>query len=1038
MLTGARGPRHVRPVDTTYAKFIGRVGALAVSLGVGVAVATTPGIAFATTDDTGAQSESPSKNDESTASAGESPAEQSAAESPAGSPVEADDEGAEEDDAAEPEDGDDPELEEPAELEPATPPSPISGNDDDDAEPVDTEPAVEAEHEVSAPQQLSPAVGSDQPADNGHASDAGSSPSAVESAPAVAEPPQPAETGTLGIEVSDPTVEQAPGVLPAAFTAAPSLNSTAVNPVDALLAVPRTLVGMLSGAISTIFSPFLLAGTAVPVQTPLLWTVLAWVRREIVHTFFNRTPEVNVVKVLPDIPGVAIFDLNENDPNCDPLTTVITDQPEFGTVVKNPDGTFTYTADVEHLLSGVTDSFTVTITDSVGTHLPGVLGHIQNFFHRIAQFVGLAKPDTIQVTVPVTIPGVGVNMPPVLVVSPAAAVGVGETVVLSPTVLLTDADSSQLSGATVTITGADPGDQLTFTGSNGITGAYADGVLTLTGNASAAAYRAVLQSVSFTTDATGLLGLRTVTWSVTDDEGASSLPGVTEVVVLGELNAPPTVVSTPVGVVTAGQSTVVSPVIVIVNEPGELLSGATVTITAPDGSDQLTFTGSGGITGSYANGVLTLSGDASAAAYQAVLQSVSFSTSAAGLVGVRTIEFAVTDAVGQDSVVPGVTLLTVIGALNAPPSVVATPVGTVTTGASTVVSPVIVIVNEPGELLSGATVTITAPDGSDQLTFTGSGGITGSYANGVLTLSGDASAAAYRAVLQSVSFSSGVAGVRTIEFSVTDAVGQDSVVPGVTLLTVVSGLNGAPTIVATPVGVGSTGQSTVVSPIIVIVNEPGELLSGATVTITAPSGSDELTFTGSGGITGSYSGGVLTLTGDASAAAYQTVLQSVALSTDAAGVRTIQFAVTDAAGQDSVLPGVTLVTVTPALNGAPTIVTTPVGVGSTGQPTVVSPIIVIVNEPGELLSGATVTITSPDGSDELTFTESGGITGAYVNGVLTLTGDASAAAYQTVLQSVALSTDVAGVRTIEFSVTDAAGQASALPGVTLLTVTPTL
>ena len=952
LLTGARGPRHVRPVDTTYAKFIGRVGALAVSLGVGVAVATTPGVAFATTDDAGAQSESPSKAGESPASAGESAAQEPAAESVAGEEP-TDDEGAEEEDASESEEDDDPELEEPAELEPPTPSSPTSNNDNDDAEPVDTELEVEAEQEVSAPQQLSPAVAPDRPADNSYASDAGPAPSAVESAPAVPEPPQPAETGTLGIEVSDPTAEQTAGVLPAAFTPAPSLNSTAVNPVDALLAVPRTLVGMLSGAISTIFSPFLLAGTAVPVQTPLLWTVLAWVRREIVHTFFNRTPEVNVVKVLPDIPGVAIFDLNEKDPNCDPLTTVITDQPELGTVVKNPDGTFTYTADVEHLLSGVTDSFTVTITDSVGTHLSGVLGHIQNFFHRIAQFVGLAKPDTIQVTVPVTIPGVGANMPPVLVVSPAAAVGVGESVVLSPTVLLTDADSSQLSGATVTITGADPGDQLTFTGSNGITGAYADGVLTLTGNASAAAYRAVLQSVSFSTDATGLLGLRTVTWSVTDDEGASSSPGATEVVVLGELNAPPTVVSTPVGVVTAGQSTVVSPVIVIVNEPGELLSGATVTITSPDGSDELTFVGSGGITGSYANGVLTLTGDASAAAYQAVLQSVSFSTGAAGPVGVRTIEFSVTDAVGQDSVAPGVTLLTVIGALNAPPSVVATPVGAVTTGGSTVVSPVIVIVNEPGELLSGATVTITSPDGSDELTFVGSGGITGSYADGVLTLTGDASAAAYRAVLQSVSFSTDVAGVRTIEFSVTDAIGQDSVVPGVTLLTVVSGLNGAPTIVATPVGVGSTGQSTVVSPIIVIVNEPGELLSGATVTITVPDGSDELTFVGSGGITGSYSGGVLTLTGDASAAAYQAVLQSVSLSTDVAGVRTIQFSVTDAAGQESVLPGVTLLTVTPALNGAPTIVATPVGVGSTGQSTAVSPIIVIVNEPGELLSGAT-------------------------------------------------------------------------------------
>ncbi|WP_264002027.1 beta strand repeat-containing protein [Mycolicibacterium bacteremicum] len=625
------------------------------------------------------------------------------------------------------------------------------------------------------------------------------------------------------------------------------------------------------------------------------------------------------------------------------------------------------------------------------------------------------------------------NGAPTIVATPVGVGSTGQSTVVSPIIVIVNEPGELLSGATVTITSPDGSDELTFVESGGITGSYSGGVLTLTGDASAAAYQTVLQSVSLSTD---VAGVRTIQFAVTDAAGqVSALPGVTLFTVTPALNGAPTIVATPVGVGSTGQSTTVSPVIVIVNEPGELLSGATVTITVPDGSDELTFVESGGITGSYANGVLTLTGDATASAYQAVLQSVALSTDAAG---VRTIQFAVTDAAGQESVLPGVTLLTVTPALNGAPTIVTTPVGVGSTGQSTVVSPIIVIVNEPSELLSGATVTITSPDGSDELTFTGSGGITGSYVNGVLTLTGDASAAAYQAVLQSVSLSTDAAGVRTIEFAVTDAAGQDSVLPGVTLLTVTPALNGAPTIVATPVGVGSTGQSTVVSPIIVIVNEPGELLSGATVTITSPDGSDELTFVGSGGITGSYSGGVLTLTGDASAAAYQTVLQSVSLSADVAGVRTIEFAVTDAAGQESALPGVTLLTVTPVLNGAPTIVTTPVGVGSTGQSTVVSPIVVIVNEPGELLSGATVTITSPDGSDELTFTESGGITGSYVNGVLTLTGDASAAAYQTVLQSVALSTDVAGVRTIQFAVTDAAGQESVLPGVTLLAVTPVL
>ncbi|MDZ7885206.1 MAG: hypothetical protein U5N53_20975 [Mycobacterium sp.] len=294
-----------------------------------------------------------------------------------------------------------------------------------------------------------------------------------------------------------------------------------------------------------------------------------------------------------------------------------------------------------------------------------------------------------------------------------------------------------------------------------------------------------------------------------------------------------------------------------------------------------------------------------------MLQSVSFTTDAAGLVGVRTIEFAVTDAAGQESMLPGITALTVVGVLNGAPTIVVTPVGVVTAGQSTTVSPVVVIVNEPGENLTGATVTITlGGDPSDELTFTASGGINGTYSNGVLTLTGSATAAAYQTVLQSVSFTTdaaGLVGVRTIEFAVTDASGLESLLPGITALTVVGVLNRAPTIVTTPVAAVTAGGSTTVSPVVVIVNEPGELLDGATVTITLGGDpSDELTFTASGGINGTYSNGVLTLTGSATTAAYQTVLQSVSFTTDAAGlvgVRAIEFAVTDASGQEVAATG---------------------------------------------------------------------------------------------------------------------------------------
>ena len=1049
-----RGPRHVRPIDTTYAKFVGRVGALAVSLGVGVAVATSPGVAVASTD---------SDTDSAPKAASESPS----ADSPT-SDTDTDTEsssGPSADDVDDADDPDDSDLEPPsgwdeAEIEDTEPEAVIEnpdGADSDSGFEIDSEieeavePSTQADDDpvedvtpIDVDDADGPAPGGSGTA--GREQDPEPEPQSSD-APA---PPTPV-TGSAGVEVPDPVIDETDESRPLTLTAPTALTGTSANPVDALLAAPRTLAGMLTGAISTILSPFLVTGPGAPAQTPLLWAVLAWVRRQVVHTFFNRTPRVNVEQVVSDVPGLAIFDLNESDPNGDPLTTKVTGQPEHGTVIKNLDGTFTYTPDLAHLTTGVTDSFTVTVTDST-THIRGVFGLVQNFFHRVARFFGFAKPDTIRVTIPVTVPGIGVNLPPVLVVSPAAAVTAGGTVVLSPTVVLTD-DAGMLSGATVSIAGpgSDPSDTLSFTGSGGITGSYANGVLTLTGDATVAAYKSVLQSVSFSTDAQSLIGLRTITWSAVDEDGVSSLPGLTEVVVIGEINAPPSVVATPVGVVTAGQSTVVSPIVTIVNDPGEDLSGATVTITlGGDASDVLSFTGSGGITGSYANGVLTLSGNASVADYQTVLQSVSFATDASGLVGVRTIEFSVTDMAGNESLLPGVTLLTVVGVLNGPPTVVATPVGVVTAGQSTVVSPIVAIVNEPGESLSGATVTITlGGDAGDQLTFTAGNGITGSYAGGVLTLTGNASVAAYQAVLQSVSFAtdaSGLVGVRTIEFSVTDVAGNESVLPGITALTVLGVLNAPPTIVATPVGVVTAGQSTTVSPIVTIVNDPGESLSGATVTITLGSDpSDQLTFTAGNGITGSYAGGVLTLTGEASVADYQAVLQSVSFATDASGlvgVRTIEFSVTDAAGNEALLPGVTLLTVVGVLNGPPTVVVTPVGVVTAGQSTVVSPIVAIVNEPGENLSGATVTITlGADPLDLLSFTGSAGITGSYANGVLTLTGDASAAAYQAVLQSVSFATDangLVGVRTIEFSVTDAAGNESLLPGVTALAVLATL
>ncbi|MGE4165838.1 MAG: choice-of-anchor Q domain-containing protein [Xanthobacteraceae bacterium] len=107
-----------------------------------------------------------------------------------------------------------------------------------------------------------------------------------------------------------------------------------------------------------------------------------------------------------------------------------------------------------------------------------------------------------------------------------------------PGIVIADIDSTTLDGVTVSITaGFTAGDQLNFVNQAGITGIYdaATGVLTLTGNASLAAYRTALASITFeTNDRDG--GQRTLTW-IADDGGAvdnTSLPRTSIVEVTAE------------------------------------------------------------------------------------------------------------------------------------------------------------------------------------------------------------------------------------------------------------------------------------------------------------------------------------------------------------------------------------------------------------------------------------------------------------------------------------------------------------------------
>jgi hypothetical protein len=237
-----------------------------------------------------------------------------------------------------------------------------------------------------------------------------------------------------------------------------------------------------------------------------------------------------------------------------------------------------------------------------------------------------------------------------------------------------------------------------------------------------------------------------------------------------------------------------------------VLSGATVSISSGFldnalNSDVLNFTNQNGITGHYdpVHGILTLTGTASIANYQAALESITFNSigpnpSNDGADLTRTISYTVTD--GSTSNGTSVTATSTVNVQAFPTVVVG---GAVDFQAGLFSLPVQVdptIGVYDGTNLTGATVSIANGfvPGDLLLASTGGTSIHESYnpATGVLTLTGNDTVAHYDKVLQSVSFFSLQTnnGTADISTQVTDTNGKTSL-PGTSHVNV-NGLFGPP------------------------------------------------------------------------------------------------------------------------------------------------------------------------------------------------------------------------------------------------------
>lgn len=168
--------------------------------------------------------------------------------------------------------------------------------------------------------------------------------------------------------------------------------STEARAVEPAIGAPVTVRSMVADVLTWIGLGPLAAHVPVPPLgvPPLVETLWLSIRR-MQFTVNNQRPGARpTTALLNPYSGLTGGDLNAVDYEGDPLTYTLDREPRQGTVVINPDGTFTYRPSETLAVLGGTDSFVVTIDDQAGNppHSYGLLGAL-----------GLLGPTTVRVTV---------------------------------------------------------------------------------------------------------------------------------------------------------------------------------------------------------------------------------------------------------------------------------------------------------------------------------------------------------------------------------------------------------------------------------------------------------------------------------------------------------------------------------------------------------------------------------------------------------------------------------------------------------------
>ena len=341
-----------------YVRHIGRVGALAVALGVGMAVATTPGIAYAEPSDSGSASSSTrdsasTTTSSSTRDSASTTKSSTTRASSAGGGAASPSGGAASPGGSDGTDSSASGVESPSGS--ADGPSggsvkgPTTGGGDGDTPPAaGDEDTPRAAGEEDSPPAANPAaaasayvvvsvhdsVGGDSADQQVASKQVGGGGARVFTRPDAsedAESPVAAaagqstrsaagqSTGSVGQQSQTPSVAavaDAPArrslVAPASadvLTTGSAAVEASAPPAPTVQDLPHILVRVASQLVDAALAPMLATGPRSPTQSPLLWAVLAWVRRETERTIFNNTPDVGPVPaaaVLVESPNLLV------------------------------------------------------------------------------------------------------------------------------------------------------------------------------------------------------------------------------------------------------------------------------------------------------------------------------------------------------------------------------------------------------------------------------------------------------------------------------------------------------------------------------------------------------------------------------------------------------------------------------------------------------------------------------------------------------------------------------------------------------------